>query len=65
VLGDQLLPIVNLFCYGQVDSPYGSGEFLGYLRGRFGERHETLVLSEIEDKDAIYESIKTFLGKGK
>ena len=56
---------MNLFCYGQVDSPYGSGEFLGYLRGRFGENHDSLVLSEIEDKEAIYESIRTFLGKGK
>jgi uncharacterized sporulation protein YeaH/YhbH (DUF444 family) len=65
VLGERLLPIVNLFAYGQVESPYGSGEFLGYLQGRFGERHESLVLSEIEDKDAIYESIKIFLGKGR
>jgi uncharacterized sporulation protein YeaH/YhbH (DUF444 family) len=65
ILGERLLPIANLFCYGQVESPYGSGEFLGYLQGRFGERHESLVLSEIEDRDAIYESIKTFLGKGR
>ena len=65
ILGEHLLPIANLFCYGQVESPYGSGEFLGYLQGRFGDRHESLVVSEIEDKDAIYESIKTFLGKGR
>ena len=65
VLGQALLPHANLFCYGQVDSPYGSGEFLGYLRGRFGDRHESLVLSEIEDKEAIYESIRSFLGKGR
>lgn len=65
VLGERLLPVVNLFCYGQVESPYGSGEFLGYLQGRFGERYESLVLSEIEDKEAIFESVKTFLGKGR
>src|SRR3954467_11891069 len=65
ILGERLLPIANLFCYGQVQTPYGSGEFLGYLPGRFGERHESLVLSEIEDKDPIYESIKIFLGKGR
>jgi sporulation protein YhbH len=65
LLGERLLPIVNLFCYGQVESPYGSGEFLGYLYGRFGDRYDALVLSEIEDKEAIYESIKTFLGKGR
>ncbi len=34
-------------------------------KGRFGDQHQSLVLSEIEDKDAIYESIKTFLGKGR
>ena len=65
ILGERLLPIANLFCYGQVESPYGSGEFLGHLQSRFGERHESLVLSEIEDKDAIYDSIKMFLGKGR
>ncbi len=35
------------------------------LRARYGETHEKLVLSEIEDKEAIYKSIKAFLGKGK
>jgi hypothetical protein len=48
-----------------VESPYGSGEFLGYLQGRFGEKYESLVLSEIEDRDGIYNSIKEFLGKGR
>src|SRR4030095_4963124 len=28
LLGQDLLPHVNLFCYGQVESPYGSGEYL-------------------------------------
>lgn len=65
VLGERLLPVVNLFCYGQVESPYGSGEFLGHLQNRFGDEQESLVLSEIEDKDAICESIKQFLGKGR
>jgi sporulation protein YhbH len=65
ILGERLLPFVNLFCYGQVESPYGSGDFLGHLQTKFGDRHESLVLSEIEDKDAIYESIKMFLGKGR
>jgi uncharacterized protein len=63
-LGERLLPVVNLFCYGQVESPYGSGEFLGHLQSHFGDR-ESLLVSEIEDKDAVYESIKIFLGKGR
>ena len=64
ILGERLLPVVNLFCYGQVESPYGSGDFIDALEKQFGD-HPTLILSEIPDKDAIYESIKTFLGKGK
>jgi sporulation protein YhbH len=65
LLREQILPKVNLFCYGQVDSPYGSGEYLKALEGAFGDKQENLVLSEIADKEGIYESIKTFLGKGK
>ena len=65
LLRDKLLPICNLFCYGQVESPYGSGEFIRSLSSSFGEDHETLILSEIQDEDAIYESIRVFLGKGK
>ncbi len=29
---------VNLFCYGQVESPYGSGQFIKDLQEHFGER---------------------------
>ena len=65
LLREQILPKCNLFCYGQVESPYGSGEFLRVLQEAFGEEHEVLVTSEIESKEAIYDSIKTFLGKGK
>lgn len=63
-LQDFFLPICNLFCYGQVESPYGSGDYLRELK-KIGGDWENLVLSEIKDKEGIYESIKTFLGKGK
>ncbi|MEZ6111426.1 MAG: DUF444 family protein [Pirellulaceae bacterium] len=65
MLGERLLPKCNLFCYGQVESPYGSGEYLRSLQAKFGVAHETLILSEIPDREAIYDSIKTFLGRGK
>jgi len=65
LMRERLLPHVNLFCYGQVESPYGSGEFVRTLRDAFGKKQENLVLSEIADKDAIFDSIKTFLSKGK
>lgn len=64
LLREDLLPEVNLFCYGQVESPYGSGEFIQSLRESIGEDEERLVLSEIKNKEAILESIRTFLGKG-
>jgi uncharacterized protein len=64
ILKADLLPLVNLFCYGQVESPYGSGQFIKDLKEAVGVQ-ENVSLSEIADKEAIYASIKTFLGKGK
>ena len=64
IMEDHLLPSVNLFCYGQVVSPYGSGAFIKDLEAAFAET-DNLVTSEIKGKEAIYDSIKTFLGKGK
>lgn len=63
-LADHLLPATNLFCYGQVDSPYGSGDFLRELKG-LSESHDNLILSEIPNREAVYDSIKTFLGTGR
>jgi hypothetical protein len=55
---------VNLFAYGQVESPYGSGQFVKDLREHFTD-DERVVTSEIRDRDAIVASIQDFLGKGK
>ncbi len=65
LLREKLLPQCNLFCYGQVESPYGSGEYIRSLRGALEDQFDNLVLSEIEDKEGIFDSIKLFLGKGK
>lgn len=64
MLQEEFLPMCNLVCYGQVESPYGSGDYIKELR-KIAPKFENLILSEIKDKDAIYDSIKTFLGKGK
>jgi uncharacterized sporulation protein YeaH/YhbH (DUF444 family) len=64
MMRDDFLPISNLYCYGQVESPYGSGDFIRELKKIVG-KHENLILSEIKNRDGIYESIRTFLGKGK
>ena len=64
LLKTQLLPKVNMFAYGQVESPYGSGQFIKDLKEHFS-KDERVVTSEIRDKDAVVGSIKDFLGKGK
>ncbi len=72
ILKNKILPVVNLFAYGQVESPYGSGQFIKDLQEHFGEASakgddtdDKLVTSEIKGKEAIMDSIKEFLGKGK
>ncbi len=62
LLKNEILPHVNLFCYGQVESPYGSGEFIRSLD--FAEDEPRLVTAEIENKEAVYACLKTFLGTG-
>lgn len=64
LLDEQILPVANIFCYGQVESEYGSGQYLRDLEERFS-KDERLVTSKIPHREAILDSIKTFLGKGK
>ncbi len=64
LLQDELLPRANVFCYGQVESEYGSGQFLKDLSDKFGS-DDRVITSKISSRDAIYNSIKAFLGKGK
>jgi hypothetical protein len=64
LLKTEILPKVNLFSYGQVESPYGSGQFIKDLREHL-RQDERVITSEIRDRDAIVGSIREFLGKGK
>lgn len=64
LLRGNLLPHLNMFCYGQVESEYGSGQFIRDLDEKFGEKEEKIITSRIESKDKIFDSIKEFLGKG-
>ncbi len=59
----RLLPASNVFCYGQVESPYGSGQFVKDINYAF-RSDPKVITSEIPHKEAIYKSIKDFLGKG-
>ena len=64
LLQEQLLPNCNVFCYGQVRSAYGSGQFKKDLDQKFAT-DERMITSEIPDRDGILKSIKDFLGKGR
>ncbi len=64
ILSEFFLPKANVFCYGQVESKYGSGQFLKDLQKEFPS-DERIILSQIESKDKILDSIRDFLGKGK
>ncbi len=59
------MPVSNNFCYGQVESRYGSGQFYKDLTAKYGTGNEKLTLSKIKNKEGILDSIKEFLGKGK
>ncbi len=64
MLTNRMLPALNLFGYGQVESHGTRGDFYDALEARF-RGHERVALSRIPDRDAIVPSIKTFLGRGK
>jgi len=64
ILTDLIVPRANMFCYGQVKSPYGSGQFIKDLVKQFGNE-ENVVLSEIPDRDGIVQSIRDFFKRGK
>lgn len=63
ILKDQLLPVCNMFGYCQVASAYGSGNFINVLHEHL-RNHEKTITSRVNSKDDIYDSIKTFFGKG-
>lgn len=64
LLQEKMLPVANLFGYGQVDSDYGSGQFYNDLAENYNA-DERVILSRIPDRDAIMDSIREFLGKGR
>ena len=64
ILTKHLLPKVNLFGYGQVESPYGSGEFYEHVHELIAG-NENIITSKIPDREAILGSIKEFLGTGR
>jgi len=64
ILGEDLLPSMNLFGYGQVEALGTRGDFYDALKTAF-PGDPRVALSRIPDRDAIVDSIKTFLGRGR
>lgn len=64
LLRSRLLPAVNHFCYGQVVSPYGGGQFLSTLRAALGQRPD-LATAALPDREAVVPAIRAFLGTGR
>jgi len=64
LLRDEILPRVNQFCYGQVKSAYGSGQFKKDLDEALGDL-ERVVTASVADRADISKSIRAFLGKGR
>lgn len=64
LLADYLFPLINVFCYGQVKSAYGTGQFKKDLDERF-KNNEHLITSDIIGHEGVFDSIRQFLGKGK
>ncbi|MCC7011584.1 MAG: DUF444 family protein [Planctomycetes bacterium] len=64
LLRDEILPRVNQFCYGQVKSAYGSGQFKKDLDDALGS-DERVVTSSVAERGDIAQAIRAFLGKGR
>lgn len=64
LLEGQILPQCNMFCYGQVRSAYGSGQFRRDLVDGF-TGDERVLTCEVADREAIMDAIRLFLGTGK
>lgn len=60
---EHILPASNLFGYCQVASAYGSGNFINVVHEHL-RKDEKVLTSRVNGKDDIYDSIKTFFGKG-
>jgi uncharacterized sporulation protein YeaH/YhbH (DUF444 family) len=64
ILREDLLPQINMFGYCQVASAYGSGNFINVIEDQLPDA-ENLVTSRVNNKDDIYDSLKTFFAAGR
>lgn len=65
LLADDILPCVNLFCYGEVRDPRSPSLFMKALDKLELDDRQRLTTTTIKSKNEIYDAIKVFLGKGR
>ena len=61
---NELLPAANVFCYGQVEGTYGSGQFLKLIQEK-SNGEEKLRTAALRGRESIYDALKAFLGTGR
>ena len=54
ILDNDLIPASNMFCYGQVESRYGSGQFLRDLHRHYGEKTKMSQLHKSKIKMRLW-----------
>jgi sporulation protein YhbH len=64
LLHNEIIPIVNQFSYGQVESKYGSGQFFKDLLEKFNN-DPRVIACRVQNREGIHDSIKEFLGAGR
>lgn len=64
IMQEHLLPYINMFGYCQVASAYGSGNFINVIH-EYLDKNDNVITSRVNTRDDIYDSLKTFFGKGK
>jgi uncharacterized sporulation protein YeaH/YhbH (DUF444 family) len=65
LLATDILPYINLFCYGEVRGPRDCSRFMKELDKLALDDGDRLVTTTIKDKNGIYDAISAFLGKGR
>jgi len=65
LLSGEILPFVNLFCYGEVRWSKTLTRFSKRLQDASDASEGKIVVAKLQSKDDVYDAIRAFLGKGR
>ena len=65
LLSEEILPFINLFCYGEVRWSKTLTRFSKRLQDASDASEGKIVVAKLQSKDDVYDAIKAFLGKGR